>query len=151
MKKGNGIALLALAAVAAFAVGARAQRGQQQMPSGQSSGAAMTTMSGGMHSGMTGQGMNGGMMGQRMMSQHSMGRQMMARYQEMSTLMGRLMDNFTSVENSKPPASMANWIADQHGLLQKMHDAMMQEGMMMSRFIQNCPLMRSDSPMPTQH
>jgi hypothetical protein len=125
MKNRTLVGAFSLAVLSLFAVGAQAQYAHHRPPE-QSSGPGM---------------MGGGMIGQGMMSMRAMGQGMMANHQEMQKLMGRLMQNMTVMENEMNPASLKKLMGEHRALLEQMRGEMMQQGKLMSDFMENCPLL----------
>ncbi len=129
------------ASLLAFGIGAAAQRSsgdqtqQDQTTQGQ-------TNSGMMGGGMMGQGagqgqgmMGGGMMG--MMGQ------MTNHHQQMTTLMNKLMQSMTAIQDEKDPEALKSKLAEHQALLSQMQAQMMQQGkrmqMMSGQIRRSCP------------
>jgi hypothetical protein len=74
-----------------------------------------------------------GMMHQHMMGGGMMGTmgQMAGRHQQMTTLMNKLMESMTAIQNEKDPTALKAKLAEHAALLKQMHDQMMQQGGMM--------------------
>jgi len=129
------------ASLLAFGIGAAAQRsaGDQTQQDQSTQGQTNSGMMGG---GMMGQGagqgqgmMGGGMMG--MMGQ------MTTHHQQMSTLMNKLMQSMSAIQNEKDPEALKSKLAEHQALLSQMRSQMMQQGnmmkMMSGQIKQSCP------------
>lgn len=92
------------------------------------------------------------MMGQGMMGGGMMG-QMTTHHQEMSTLMNKLMQSMTAIQNEKDPTALKSKLAEHNTLLKEMHDQMMQQGTMMQNvsgeMMKSCPT-GNDAKPPTK-
>lgn len=127
------------ASLLAFGIGAAAQRS-----AGDQTQKDQTTQSQ-PNSGMMGQGQ--GMMGQGqgMMSGGMMGMmgQMSTHHQQMTTLMNKLMESMTAIQNEKDPEALKSKLAEHQALLNQMRGQMMQQGktmqMMSGQIKQSCP------------
>ena len=129
------------AGILALGIGAAAQRSagdqtqQDQTTQGQ-------TNSGMMGGGMMGQGagQGQGMMGGGMMG---MTGQMSTHHQQMTTLMNKLMQSMTAIQNEKDPEALKSKLAEHQALLNQMRSQMMQQGnamqMMSGQIKQSCP------------
>lgn len=143
-------ASLVAASLSAFVIGGAAQKSQQnpqdQTTQGQSTpgmmGGGMMGQSGGQGQGMMGSGMIG-MMGQ--MTNH---------HQQMSTLMNKLRESMTAIQNEKDPEALKSKLAEHQALLNQMQSQMTQQGKMMQmmsgQIKTNCPVAGDVNKDPSQ-
>ena len=143
-------ASLLAASLSAFVIGGAAQKSQQNSQDQTTQGQSAPGM---MRGGMMGQGadqgqgmMGGGMMG--MMSQ------MTTHHQQMSTLMNKLMESMSAIQNEKDPEALKSKLAEHQALLNQMRSQMMQQGntmqMMSGQIKQNCPAVGEAAKPPTK-
>ena len=98
-----------------------------------------------------GAGQGQGMMGGGMMGM--MG-QMTTHHQQMSTLMNKLRESMTAIQNEKDPEALKSKLAEHQALLDQMHSQMTQQGKMMQmmsgQIKTNCPAGADVSKKPSQ-
>jgi hypothetical protein len=129
------IASLLAAGLSAFVIGGAAQMSQQnpqdQATQSQSKpgtmGGGMMGQSGGQDQGM----MGGGMM--RMMGE------MTTHHQQMSTLMNKLMESMSAIQNEKDSEALKSKLAEHQALLNQMHSQMTQQGKVMQMMSSQIP------------
>ena len=138
-------ASLLAASLSAFVIGGAAQKSQQNPQDQTTQGQSKPGMMG------QGAGQGQGMMGGGMMGM--MG-QITNHHQQMSTLMNKLRESMTAIQNEKDPEALKSKLAEHQALLNQMHGQMMQQGKMMQmmsgQIKTNCPLSGDVSKAPSQ-